>query len=57
LSPRCQSKRVAPFAEKAITLGRRVGKSRKDGDAGDATECTRQIANYFFAGNANRGLE
>ena len=49
-----KAKELRPFAEKAITLGRRVGKSRKGGDVGDALNATRQIANYFFAGNANR---
>ena len=49
-----KAKELRPFAEKAVTLGRRVSKSRKNGDAGDALNATRQIAGYFFAGNANR---
>lgn len=49
-----KAKELRPFAEKAITLGRRISKSKQDGNTGDALNATRQAANYFFAGNANR---
>ena len=49
-----KAKELRPFAEKAVTLGRRISKSRKTGDAGDALNATRQAAAYFFAGNENR---
>lgn len=49
-----KAKELRPFAEKAITLGRRISKSKKDGNAGDALNATRQASAYFFAGNANR---
>ncbi|MFN7930433.1 MAG: 50S ribosomal protein L17 [Blastocatellia bacterium] len=49
-----KAKELRPFAEKAITLGRRASQSRKAGNTGDALNATRQIAGYFFAGNANR---
>lgn len=49
-----KAKELRPFAEKAITLGRRIKKSRQDGNVGDALNATRLAAGYFFAGNADR---
>ncbi len=49
-----KAKELRPFVEKVVTLGRRVSKSRQDGNVGDAVNATRQAAAYFFAGNANR---
>lgn len=49
-----KAKELRPFAEKVVTLGRRISKSRKSGDSGDALNATRQAAAYFFAGNADR---
>jgi large subunit ribosomal protein L17 len=49
-----KAKELRPYAEKVVTLGRRISKSRGAGDPGDALNATRQAANFFFAGNAGR---
>ncbi len=49
-----KAKELRPYAEKVVTLGRRISKSRKDGNVGDALTATRLASGYFFAGNANR---
>ena len=49
-----KAKELRPYVEKVVTLGRRISKSRQDGNVGDAVNATRQAAAHFFAGNANR---
>ncbi|MFZ4794819.1 MAG: 50S ribosomal protein L17 [Blastocatellia bacterium] len=47
-----KAKELRPFAEKAITLGRRARALRAAGSVDDALHLTRQAANFFFPGNA-----
>lgn len=47
-----KAKELRPFAEHAVTLGRRARALREQGAAEDALHATRQAANYFFPGNA-----
>jgi large subunit ribosomal protein L17 len=46
-----KAKELRPFAERAITLGRRALES---GSAADSVHARRLAAKYFFAGNAAR---
>jgi len=46
-----KAKELRPFAERAITLGKRALES---GSAADAVHARRLAARYFFAGNAAR---
>ncbi len=47
-----KAKELRPFAEKAITLGRRARAARQAGQDGAAVHATRQAAAFFFPGNA-----
>jgi len=47
-----KAKELRPFAEKAITLGRRARACREQGQVEQAVHLTRQAATYFFPGNA-----
>jgi large subunit ribosomal protein L17 len=46
-----KAKELRPFAEKAITLGRRARAARESGQTEVALHATRQAATYFFPGN------
>ncbi len=50
-----KAKELRPFAERAITLGRRARAARADGRNDAAVHATRQAATFFFAGNAGAG--
>jgi large subunit ribosomal protein L17 len=47
-----KAKELRPFAEKAVTLGRRARAAREAGQNEAALHATRQAAAYFFSGNA-----
>jgi large subunit ribosomal protein L17 len=47
-----KAKELRPFAEKAVTLGRRARAAREAGQNDAALHATRQAAAYFFSGNA-----
>ena len=47
-----KAKELRPFAEKAVTLGRRARAAREDGQNEAAVHATRQAAAFFFSGNA-----
>ena len=47
-----KAKELRPFAERAVTLGRRVRAAREASEAGAALHATRLAAGYFFSGNA-----
>jgi large subunit ribosomal protein L17 len=47
-----KAKELRPFAEKAVTLGRRARAAREAGQNEEALHATRQAAAYFFSGNA-----
>jgi len=47
-----KAKELRPFAEKAITLGRRARAAREAGQGEAAVHASRQAAAYFFSGNA-----
>jgi large subunit ribosomal protein L17 len=46
-----KAKELRPFAEKAVTLGRRARAAREAGQNEAALHATRQAAAYFFSGN------
>ncbi|MEP7270226.1 MAG: 50S ribosomal protein L17 [Acidobacteriota bacterium] len=47
-----KAKELRPFAERAVTLGRRARAAREANEAEAAVHATRLAAGYFFAGNA-----
>jgi large subunit ribosomal protein L17 len=47
-----KAKELRPFAEKAVTLGRRARAARESGQNEVALHATRQAAAFFFPGNA-----
>jgi large subunit ribosomal protein L17 len=47
-----KAKELRPFAERAITLGRRAYSARQAGSEESALHATRQLALFFFSGNA-----
>jgi large subunit ribosomal protein L17 len=47
-----KAKELRPFAERAITLGRRARALRQNGEQEAAVHATRQAAAFFFPGNA-----
>jgi large subunit ribosomal protein L17 len=47
-----KAKELRPFAERAVTLGRRARAAREASDPGAALHATRLAAAYFFAGNS-----
>jgi large subunit ribosomal protein L17 len=47
-----KAKELRPFAEKAVTLGRRARAARAAGENEAALHATRQAAAYFFSGNS-----
>ena len=47
-----KAKELRPFAEKAVTLGRRARAAREAGQNEAALHATRQAAAFFFPGNA-----
>jgi large subunit ribosomal protein L17 len=47
-----KAKELRPFAERAVTLGRRARAAREAGQSENALHATRQAAAFFFAGNA-----
>jgi large subunit ribosomal protein L17 len=47
-----KAKELRPFAEKAVTLGRRARAAREAGQNEAALHATRQAASFFFPGNA-----
>jgi large subunit ribosomal protein L17 len=47
-----KAKELRPFAERAVTLGRRARDVRETNEAGAALHATRLAAGYFFSGNA-----
>jgi large subunit ribosomal protein L17 len=47
-----KAKELRPFAEKAVTLGRRARAAREAGQNEAALHVTRQAAAFFFPGNA-----
>jgi large subunit ribosomal protein L17 len=47
-----KAKELRPFAEKAVTLGRRARAAREAGQGEAAVHASRQAAAYFFSGNA-----
>jgi large subunit ribosomal protein L17 len=47
-----KAKELRPFAERAITLGRRARALRESGEKEAAVHVIRQAAAFFFAGNA-----
>lgn len=47
-----KAKELRPFAERAVTLGRRARAAREANEAEQAVHATRLAAGYFFAGNA-----
>src|SRR5262249_57234789 len=47
-----KAKELRPFAEKAVTLGRRARTAREAGQNEAALHATRQAAAFFFSGNA-----
>jgi large subunit ribosomal protein L17 len=46
-----KAKELRPFAERAVTLGRRARAARESGEGEAAVHATRLAAGYFFAGN------
>ncbi len=46
-----KAKELRPFAERAVTLGRRARAAREAGEGEAAVHATRLAAVYFFAGN------
>ena len=46
-----KAKELRPFAEKAVTLGRRARAAREAGQNEAALHATRQAAAFFFSGN------
>jgi large subunit ribosomal protein L17 len=47
-----KAKELRPFAEKAVTLGRRARAAREAGQNEAALHATRQAAAFFYSGNA-----
>lgn len=47
-----KAKELRPFAERAVTLGRRVRAARQAEESGAALHATRLAASFFFSGNA-----
>jgi large subunit ribosomal protein L17 len=47
-----KAKELRPFAERAVTLGRRARAAHEASEAGAALHATRLAAGYFFSGNA-----
>lgn len=47
-----KAKELRPFAERAVTLGRRARAARESGLDQDALHATRQASSFFFPGNA-----
>jgi large subunit ribosomal protein L17 len=47
-----KAKELRPFAERAVTLGRRARAARQSGQDEAALHATRQAAAYFFPGNS-----
>jgi large subunit ribosomal protein L17 len=47
-----KAKELRPYAEKAVTLGRRARTAREAGQNEAALHATRQAAAFFFSGNA-----
>lgn len=47
-----KAKELRPFAEKAVTLGRRARAAREAGQNEASVHATRQAAAFFFPGNA-----
>jgi len=47
-----KAKELRPFAERAVTLGRRARAAREAGQNEAALHATRQAASYFFPGNS-----
>jgi large subunit ribosomal protein L17 len=47
-----KAKELRPFAERAVTLGRRARAAREAGQPEAAVHATRLAAGYFFAGNS-----
>jgi large subunit ribosomal protein L17 len=47
-----KAKELRPFAERAVTLGRRARAARQSGEAEVALHATRQAAAFFFPGNS-----
>ncbi len=47
-----KAKELRPFAERAVTLGRRARAAREANQAEAAVHATRLAAGYFFAGNS-----
>jgi large subunit ribosomal protein L17 len=47
-----KAKELRPYAEKAVTLGRRARAAREAGKNEAAVHATRQAAAFFFPGNA-----
>jgi large subunit ribosomal protein L17 len=47
-----KAKELRPYAEKAVTLGRRARAAREAGQNEAALHATRQAAAFFFSGNA-----
>src|SRR5215831_20056646 len=47
-----KAKELRPFAEKAVTLGRRARAAREAGEIQAALHSTRQTAAFFCSGNA-----
>src|SRR5262245_34809149 len=52
ITARPKAKELRPYAEKAITLGRRARAAREAGQVEAAVHASRQAAAYFFSGNA-----
>ncbi len=50
-----KAKELRPFAERAITLGRRARVARESGQDEVALHATRQAAAFFFPGNSGYG--
>jgi large subunit ribosomal protein L17 len=48
-----KAKELRPFAERAVTLGRRVRALRENGESEAAVHATRLAATFFFPGNAS----
>jgi large subunit ribosomal protein L17 len=47
-----KAKELRPFAERAVTLGRRARAARQSGEDEAALHATRQAAAFFFPGNS-----
>ena len=47
-----KAKELRPFAERAITLGRRAYSARQEGSEESALHATRLLTLFFFSGNA-----